>query len=51
MPFGEGEPPLRVRIMDRGCNLFGLTMSDTNAALFDGTVQEFAEYCGVEVTA
>jgi hypothetical protein len=31
--------------------LFGLTMSDTNESIFDGTVQEFAEYCGVEVTA
>jgi hypothetical protein len=51
VPFGEGEPPLRVRITHRGCNLFGLTMSDTNESIFDGTVQELAEYCGVEVTA
>jgi hypothetical protein len=42
---------LRVRITDRGCNMFGLTMSETNTSVFDGTVQEFAEYCGVEVTA
>jgi hypothetical protein len=42
---------LRVRITDRGFNMFGLTMSDKNEALFDGTVEEFAQYCGVEVTA
>jgi len=34
-----------VRITDRGCNMFGLTMSDKNEALFDGTVAEFTEYC------
>jgi hypothetical protein len=36
---------LRVRITDRGFNMFGLTMSDKNEALFDGTVEEFAEFC------
>ena len=47
----EDTEGLRVRITDRGFNMFGLTMSDTNDAIFDGTVEEFAQYCGVEVTA
>jgi len=51
VPFGEGEPPLRVRITDRGCNLFGLTMSDKNDAIFDGTVAEFTEFCTAKETA
>jgi hypothetical protein len=36
---------LRVRITDRGCNMFGLTMSDKNDAIFDGTVMEFFNFC------
>jgi hypothetical protein len=36
---------LRVRITDRGCNMFGLTMSDTNDAIFDGSLAEFTEFC------
>lgn len=42
---------VRVRITDRGCNMFGLTMSDKNEALFDGTVAEFKEFCTAEETA
>jgi hypothetical protein len=42
---------LRVRITDRGCNLFGLTMSDINASIFDGTVSEFTEFCNKELVA
>jgi len=36
---------MRVRITDRGCNMFGLTMSDKNDAIFDGTLEEFTDYC------
>lgn len=36
---------LCVRITDRGCNMFGLTMSDVNEAIFDGTVEEFTDFC------
>ncbi len=36
---------LRVRVTDRGYNMFGLTMSDTNASIFDGTVAEFKLFC------
>jgi hypothetical protein len=42
---------LRVRITDRGCNMFGLTMSDRNEAVFDGTVAEFKEFCTAEEMA
>ncbi len=35
---------LCVRITDRGCNMFGLTMSDKNDAIFDGTVEEFTDF-------
>jgi len=39
---------LRVRVTNRGCNLFGLTMSDTTENLFDGTAVEFLDYCNPE---
>jgi hypothetical protein len=41
----KDEGGLRVRITDRGCNMFGLTMSDKNDAIFDGTVAEFTKFC------
>lgn len=47
----ERDGELRVQVRDRGCNLFGLTMSETNAALFDGTVAELVDYCGETQTA
>lgn len=36
---------VRVRIQNRGFNMFGLTMDDTNEALFDGNCTEFYNYC------
>lgn len=42
---------VRVRITDRGCNMFGLTMSDKNEALFDGTVAELKKFCTAEEMA
>jgi hypothetical protein len=42
---------LRVRITDRGCNMFGLTMSDKNDAIFDGNLAEFTEFCTEKETA
>jgi hypothetical protein len=41
----EREGEIRVRVTDRGCNMFGLTMSDTNESLFDGTAVEFLDFC------
>lgn len=42
---------LRVRVTDRGCNMFGLTMSDKNESLFDGTAREFFNYCTEKAVA
>jgi hypothetical protein len=42
------EDEIRVRVTNRGCNMFGLTMSDTNESLFDGTAVEFLDYCNPE---
>ena len=47
----QKDKELCVRVMNRGCNMFGLTMSDTNESLFDGTVAEFAEFCSEKATA
>lgn len=49
--YQDADNLLRVRIIDRGCNMFGLTMSDKNEFLFDGTVAEFAEFCTAKEAA
>jgi len=41
----ERDNIIHVQVRDRGCNMFGLTMSETNAALFDGPIGRFYEYC------
>ena len=41
----QKDQELRVRVTDRGYNMFGLTMSDTNDSIFDGTVAEFKLFC------
>jgi hypothetical protein len=40
---------LRVGITNRGCNFFGLTQSDINEKIFDGTVAEMLEFCAETV--
>jgi hypothetical protein len=45
------EDTIRVRVTNRGCNMFGLTMSDTNDNIFDGTAVEFLDYCTAKVVA
>ena len=45
----QKDKELRVRVTDRGCNMFGLTMSDTNEGIFDGTATEFLEFCSKEL--
>jgi len=42
---------IRVRVTNRGCNMFGLTMSDTNDNIFDGTAVEFFDYCTEKAVA
>ena len=41
----EKDGEICVQVKDRGCNMFGLTMSDRNESLFDGPVVTFNEYC------
>jgi hypothetical protein len=41
----EMDGEICVQVKDRGCNMFGLTMSDRNECLFDGPVVTFNEYC------
>jgi hypothetical protein len=36
---------LCVRVKDRGCNMFGLTMSDKDECIFNGPVAKFFDYC------
>lgn len=43
--YHNGSEGLRVKVTDRGCNMFGLTMSDKNDAIFDGSLAEFTEFC------
>ncbi len=43
--FQQGRDGFRIAITDRGCNMFGLTMSDKNDAIFDGSLAEFTEFC------
>ena len=47
----QKDKELRVRVTDRGCNMFGLTTSDMNKGIFDGTVAEFTEFCSEKATA
>jgi hypothetical protein len=47
----QKDKELRVRVTDRGCNMFGLTMSDTNDSIFDGSVAEFVTFCAQDELA
>lgn len=42
---------LRIAITNRGCNFFGLTQSDINESIFEGTLTEFTEFCTEKETA
>ena len=46
--YENEDKELCVRITDRGCNMFGLTMSDTNENLFDGPIMRLQEFCAEE---
>lgn len=41
----EKDGEICVSVRDRGCNMFGLTMSDRNDALFDGPVTNMMDFC------
>lgn len=38
-------PTFRVKIVNKGWNAFGLTMSDTNDVIFDGILAKAEEFC------
>lgn len=44
----ERDGDICVQVKDRGCNMFGLTLSDRNEVLFDGPVAKFDEFCTTE---
>jgi hypothetical protein len=44
----ERDGEICVQVKDRGCNMFGLTLSDRNEVLFDGPVATFDEFCTTE---
>jgi len=44
----QQDKQFRVEVIDRGCNMFGLTTSDRNDGLFAGNLAEFIELCKEE---
>ena len=38
-------PTFRVKVVNKGWNAFGLTMSDTNDVIFDGVLDKAEEFC------
>ncbi|MFN9961093.1 MAG: hypothetical protein ACK55I_49065, partial [bacterium] len=42
---------LQVAVTNRGCNFFGLTTSDVNESIFDGSVADFVRFCSEEELA
>ena len=38
-------PTFRVKVINKGCNMFGLTTSDTNEVIFDGILAKAEEFC------
>lgn len=38
-------PTFRVKVVNKGCNMFGLTQSDTNEVIFDGILAKAEEFC------
>jgi hypothetical protein len=40
----EKDGSICVQVKDRGCNMFGLTLSDRNECLFDGPVVDMMDF-------
>jgi hypothetical protein len=38
-------PTFRVKVINKGCNMFGLTQSDTNEVIFDGILAKAEDFC------
>lgn len=35
----------RIKVVNRGCNFFGMQSSETNEAIFDGDLESFGKFC------
>ena len=44
-------PTFRIKVVNKGCNMFGLTMSDTNEVIFDGILSKAELFCADKETA
>ena len=42
---------LHIEVVDCGCNMFGMTMSDKHDSVFKGNLKEFIEFCKEKETA
>jgi hypothetical protein len=42
---------LYIEVVDCGCNMFGMTMSDKHDFVFKGNLKEFTEFCKEKETA
>jgi hypothetical protein len=42
---------LYIEVVDCGCNMFGVTMSDKHDFVFKGNLKEFTEFCKEKETA
>jgi hypothetical protein len=38
-------PTFRVKVVNKGCNFFGMTQSDTNEVIFDGILAKAEDFC------
>jgi hypothetical protein len=44
----KDDSTFRVKVINKGCNMFGLTQSDTNEVIFDGVLASAEEFCTKE---
>ena len=43
--FGTKDDGFRIKVVNRGCNFFGMQSSETNEAIFDGDLETFGKFC------
>lgn len=41
---------LNIKVINCGCNFFGMTQSETKEVIFNGNLDKFAEFCSEEET-
>ena len=42
---------LKIKVMNCGCNFFGGTQDETYEPIFEGSLEEFTEFCKAKETA